>query len=177
MSWMPSAPSAPHPPWPLALFRVLFGAMYLHMTLQKAPWIVTDGHRFGWLHGFIEKEIAHPTFGWYKAFLEGIVLPNFTLFGTMTFFAELALGVALLLGILVPMAGLAGALWMGNIALGAWSVPGEWPWIWMLLIMPQVVFASCRAGRRLGLDALLVRALAARFAAGKTLPPWTRYLV
>ncbi len=176
MASMSPASNAPHPLWPLALFRILFGAMYLHMTLQKAPWVVTDGHRFGWLYGFLEKEIAHPTFGWYTALLQGVVLPNFTLFGALAFLTELALAIAFLFGILVPIAGLAGALWQVNIALGAYSVPGEWGWIWMLLIMPQIAFALCRAGRSVGLDGAIARLLAEQIVAGRKLPRWARYL-
>ena len=44
-----------------------------------------------------------------------------------------------------------------NIALGSYSVPGEWYWIWPLLIAPHLVFAHSRAGRSVGLDLLLRR--------------------
>ncbi len=165
-----------YPLWPLALFRILFGLLYLQMALSKAPWKFQDGFRYGWLHGWIENEIAHPTFGWYVAFLKGAVLPYFTFFGAMTYVTEVALGLAFLLGLFVPVAGIAGALWQVNIALGSYNVPGEWGWVWMLLIAPQIVFALCRAGRSLGLDARVAGALADRFAAGKTLPGWARYL-
>ncbi|MGH7378218.1 MAG: TQO small subunit DoxD [Candidatus Methylomirabilales bacterium] len=161
------------PGWPLALFRIAFGLLYLDATFQKAPWIVTDGHRFGWLYGFIEKEIAHPTFGWYKAFLEAVVLPNFTLFGLLTFGTELALGLGLLLGLLTRLAGLGGFLWQVNIALGAYNVPGEWFWIWPLLTLPQFCFAFCGAGRVLGLDCWLEPALRRQ---PETASAWARLL-
>ncbi|MFB3817383.1 MAG: TQO small subunit DoxD [Candidatus Methylomirabilales bacterium] len=161
MTAMPASSSTLVPGLALALFRMGFGILYLHMAWQKAPWIVTDGHRFGWLYGYIEKEIAHPTFGWYAAFLKGVVLPNFTLFGYMSFFTELVLGASLLLGLFTVLGGLGGALWMVNIMLGSYSIPGEWPWLWFLLIAPQLVFAHAHAGRVLGIDALLHRRLAA----------------
>ena len=161
------------PGWPVALFRIAYGLLYLDTAFQKAPWVVTDGHRFGWLYGFIEKESAHPTFGWYKAFLEGVVLPHFTLFGLLTFVTELALGLGLLLGLLTRLAGLGGFLWQVNIALGAYTVPGEWFWIWPLLTLPQFCFAFCGAGRVLGLDRWLEPALRRRAAAGAG---WARWL-
>jgi thiosulfate dehydrogenase [quinone] large subunit len=136
------------------------------MAWQKAPWVITDGHRFGWLYGFIEKEIAHPTFGWYAAFLQGVVLPNFTLFGMLTFLTELGLGVLLLLGLLTRLAGLGGFCWQVNIALGAYNVPGEWGWIWVLLTLPQFCFAFAGAGRVLGLDRYLEPMLRQRAADG-----------
>lgn len=161
------------PGWPLALFRMAFGLLYLDMAWQKAPWVVSEGHRFGWLYGYIEKEIAHPTFGWYKALLTNVILPNFTFFGTLTFLTEVALGVSLLLGIFTRLGGMAGFLWQVNIALGSYSLPGEWFWIWPLLTLPQFCFAFCGAGRIWGLDAWLEPALRHR---ADPAPAWARLL-
>jgi len=147
--------------------RILFGLMYLSMALQKAPWIRgPEGQPYGWLYGYIWKEINHPTFGWYTAFLKGIVLPNFGLFGAQTFVVELGLGLLLFLGAFTRLAGAAGFLWQVNIALGAFNVPGEWYWIWPLLTLPLFCFAATGAGRALGLDAWLEPALARRAASG-----------
>ncbi len=163
------------PGWPLALFRIAFGLMYLDMGVrQKAPWVVTDGHPFGWLYGWIQQEIAHPSFGWYAAFLRDLVMPNFYLFGMLTFLTEGALGLALLAGALTRLAGLGGLLWQMNIALGAYSVPGEWYWIWPLLTLPQLCFALGGAGRVLGLDRWLEPALRRQADAGAG---WARLLV
>ncbi len=140
----------------LGLFRMAFGLLWLDMAFQKAPWIIQDGHRYGWLYGWIQKEIAHPTFGLYQWFLRDVVLPNFTLFGFMTFLTEAALGLSLLLGLFTVLGGIGGALWQLNIALGSFSVPGEWYWMWFLLIAPHLVFAATRAGRVLGVDSWLV---------------------
>ncbi|MCI0369890.1 MAG: DoxX family membrane protein [candidate division NC10 bacterium] len=162
------------PIWPLALFRIAFGLMYLDMAWQKAPWVITEGHRFGWLYGFIEKEIAHPAIPLYAAFLKQVVLPNFTFFGTLTFLTELGLGVLLLFGILTRLAGLGGFLWQVNIALGGFAVPGEWVWIWPLLTLPQFCFAFCGAGRVLGVDRWLEPALRRQAAASPA--TWVRLL-
>lgn len=144
----------------VGLFRMMFGVLWLDLALQKAPWVVQDGQQFGWLYGWIWQEINHPTFTFYKAFLEGVVLPNFTLFGYLTFFTEIALGLSLLLGLFTVLGGIGGAFWQLNIALGSYSVPGEWYWIWFLLIVPHLVFAQSRAGRTLGIDRLLSDRLA-----------------
>ena len=154
------------PGWPLALFRMAFGLMYLDMALQKAPWVVTDGHPYGWLYGWIQQEIAHPTLGWYAAFLRDVLIPNFGFFGMMTFVTEMALGLGLLFGALTRAAGLGGFLWQINIALGAYSVPGEWYWIWPLLTLPQFCFAFCGAGQVWGLDHWIEPWLRLRAAAG-----------
>jgi uncharacterized membrane protein YphA (DoxX/SURF4 family) len=156
------------PGWPLALFRIAYGLLYLDMALQKAPWV-----GYGWLREFIDKEIAHPAFGWYAAFLRDVVLPNFDAFAFQTFVVELTLGVALFLGVLTRLAGAVGFLWQIQIALGAFNVPGEWYWIWPLLTLPLFCFAAVGAGRALGLDHWLEPALARRAARGST---WARRL-
>jgi len=139
----------------------MFGMLWLDAALQKAPWVINaQGQRFGWLSNWIWTEIQHPTFAFYKAFLEHVVFPNFTFFGYLAFFTELALGLSLLFGVCTVLGGLGGALWQCNIALGSFSVPGEWYWIWPLLIAPHLVFAHSRAGRSVGLDLFLQRWLA-----------------
>ena len=138
--------------WPVAIFPIVFGVLYLDMALQKALW-----KNYGWLEGWLRQGIAHPTFGWYTAFLRDVVFPHFEVFGMLTFATEMALGVAFVSGTLTGFAGVAGALWQLNIAAGAFSVPGEWYWVWPLLILPQLVFAASGAGRILGGDAALRR--------------------
>src|SRR5260370_1322732 len=90
--------------WPVAMLRIVFGLMYLDMALQKAPWVVSGGQRYGWLYGWIQQEIEHPTFSWYAAFLRSVVVPNFGFFGLLTFVTEVALGLGLLLGRLTRLA-------------------------------------------------------------------------
>ena len=142
-------------PISVALFRIMFGILWLDMALQKAPWKIQNGQRFGWLHGFIWTEIKNPTFEFYKNFLHDVVLPNFNTFGYITFLTEISLGISLLLGLFTVLGGMGGALFQFNIMLGAYSVPHEWYWVWPLLIVPHLVFAHCRAGRTLGIDRLL----------------------
>ncbi len=144
----------------LGLFRMMFGLLWLDLALQKAPWVIQDGQQFGWLYGWIWKEINHPTLDLYKTFLAKVVLPNFTLFGYLTFSTEMALGLSLLFGLFTVLGGIGGALWQLNIAIGSYSVPGEWYWIWPLLIAPHLVFAHTRAGRSLGIDRFLSDRLA-----------------
>ncbi len=158
------------PGWPVALFRIAYGLLYLDMALQKAPWI-----SYGWLRGFIEKEIANPTFGWYAAFLRDIVLPNLALFGLQTFVVEFLLGLALLFGAFTRLAGAVGFLWQVQIAVGAFNVPGEWYWIWPLLTLPLFCFAFTGAGRVLGLDHWLRPILERRASRGASWARWLRW--
>lgn len=163
----------------VSLYRIILSFMWLGAALQKAPWIIgPEGKPYGWLYGYIWKEINHPTFGFYKAFLENVVLPNFTLFGFMTFIVEMAIGLSLLLGILVPLiGGLGGTLMQLNIAMGSYSIPGEWFWLWPLLIGSHVIFMMGRAGLRLGLDGFIAASLAKSPDAGGWLRRVLRYAV
>ncbi len=157
MSWF----SRQLPGLSVGLLRVMFGILWLDMALQKAPWVINpQGRRFGWLSNWLWTEMQHPTFGFYKALLEHVVWPHFTFFGYMSFCAEMALGVSLLLGVLTVLSGIGGALWQLNIAIGSFAVPGEWYWHWPLLIAPHLVFAHSRAGRIIGLDLYLEQWLA-----------------
>jgi hypothetical protein len=71
------------PPVSVAMFRIGFGVLYLDMALQKAPWIIgPEGEPFGWLYGFVQKQIEHPTFEFYRDFLQTVVLLNFAFFGS-----------------------------------------------------------------------------------------------
>jgi len=152
----------------VGLFRIMFGMLWLQAALQKAPWVLNaQGQRFGWLSNWLWTETQHPTFGFYKAMLEHVVLPHFTFFGYLSFVVELALGVSLLVGLLTVLSGIGGALWQVNIALGSYSAPGEWHWLWPLLIVPHLVFAHSHAGRSVGLDLFLHQWLA-RGSKGQT---------
>ena len=88
------------------------------------------------------------------------MLPNFNFFGFTTFIVEVAIGLSLVLGLLVPLiGGLGGTLMQTNIMLGSYSIPGEWFWLWPMLIGSHIIFMMGRAGRRLGLDGAISKSL------------------
>jgi hypothetical protein len=61
----------------VGLYRIALGIMWLQMALQKAPWVIgPEGKPYGWLYGYIFKEINNPTFGFYTEFLKNVILPN-----------------------------------------------------------------------------------------------------
>lgn len=160
----------------VGFYRIALGFMWLDQAWQKAPWIIgPEGKPYGWLYGYIWKEINHPTFGFYADFLKNILLPNFGFFAFTTFVAEIAIGLSLVFGIFVPLiGGLGGTLMQLNIAVGSYKIPGEWFWLWPLLIGSHIIFLMGRAGRRLGLDSVIVKSLArspnARGAVRRLLP-------
>jgi thiosulfate dehydrogenase [quinone] large subunit len=145
----------------VGLYRIALGIMWLQMALQKAPWVIgPEGKPYGWLYGYIFKEINNPTFGFYTEFLKNVILPNFSFFGFMTFIIEITIGLSLVLGLLVPLiGGLGGTVMQINIMLGSYSIPGEWFWLWPMLIGSHVIFMMGRAGRCLGLDGAISKSL------------------
>ena len=163
----------------VGLYRIALGFMWLDQALQKAPWIIgPEGKPYGWLYGYIWKEINHPTFELYTAFLKNIILPNFTFFGLITFVAEMAIGLSLVLGLLVPLiGGLGGTIMQLNIAVGSYRIPGEWVWLWPLLIGSHVIFLMGRAGRRLGIDSLIVKSLSRSPSSGGVIRRLLSYVV
>ena len=163
----------------VGLYRIVLSFMWFDQALQKAPWVIgPEGKPYGWLYGYIWKEINNPTFSFYAAFLKNILLPNFGFFGFTTFLIEMAIGCSLVLGILVPLiGGLGGTLMQLNIAVGSYRIPGEWFWLWPLLIGSHIIFMMGRAGRRVGLDGLILKTLARSPNTGGNLRPILQYLV
>ncbi|HEV8717772.1 MAG TPA: hypothetical protein VGX03_33735 [Candidatus Binatia bacterium] len=141
----------------LAIYRIVLGIMWLDMALQKAPWVFDqEGHRYGWLYGWIWTEINNPTFQWYANFLQSFFLPHLTMMGLLVFILEIAVGLSLLTGTFVPLVGgLLGMALQVNLLLGNYSVPGEWLWTYPLLIVSHLALLMGRAGRVLGVDAFL----------------------
>jgi uncharacterized membrane protein YphA (DoxX/SURF4 family) len=99
-------------------------------------------------------------------FVNHIVLPHFYLFAPIVYAAEVLTGVSLMLGALVRLFAIIGALQVLNLWLGLYSAPGEWPWTYFFLLVLQLMFALHRYGRSLGIDAILAARPPARLETG-----------
>ncbi|MEW5956845.1 MAG: hypothetical protein AB1801_03905 [Chloroflexota bacterium] len=142
--------------FPLVLsgHRSLIGLLWLASLRWKLPpaFAAPAGQRslLDWLH----LEVAHPTLGLYAAFVANIVIPNFLLFAWLTFFIELIIGLSLSLGGFSRVGAVLGLLWSLNLAVGLLSVPGEWPWSYLMLIMWHGLFLVSTNYQTYGLDSL-----------------------
>ena len=67
------------------------------------------------------------------------------------------MGLALVLGFAVRLAGIVGVLFTINLWFGLYHNGGEWPWTYMFIILIEGNLVASRAGHALGLDALLAR--------------------
>lgn len=143
------------PLFPLALSgtRSLIGLLWLASLRWKLPpsFTPSEGHS---LMDWLQLEVAHPTVPLYADFVAGMVIPNFLLFAWLTFGVELAVGLSLTLGLCTRLGALLGLLWSFNLAVGLLSVPGEWPWSYLMLIMWHGLFLVSIPYQTWGLDAL-----------------------
>jgi len=103
-----------------------------------------------------EGAAAHSHIAGVSSFYRNTVIPNWGFFGAFLTAAELALGVALLLGILTRVASVGGLLLLAPIWVMLWHT-GDYLWDYPADLAPLVLLAVIPTGRILGLDALLHR--------------------
>ncbi len=140
--------------WPIVLARVLMGLLWLYSLRWKLPPDFDGGSETG-LREWLELEVAHPAFGFYADLIDSVVLPNFTLFAWLVFFAELVVGFLLLTGTFTRLAAFLGGLMSFNLLVGLLEVPGEWPWAYVMMMMWHGTFLVAAAGRVAGVDGLI----------------------
>lgn len=127
-------PSSQSPTWPLSLARIAMGLLWLASLRWKLPPDFEPTNQTG-LRDWLELEVEHAAFGFYGNLIDSVVLPNFTLFAWLVFLTELAVGLALVLGIYTRPAAFVGLLMSLNLLIGLLDVPGEWPWSYLMMIM------------------------------------------
>ena len=150
----------------IAALRGYFGLVYLSNGLAKfAPGMANSP--FGFLidsegaRGILTYEVlaggarqeGHP-FGLYRSLVEGLILPNWQIFGPLVALAEVGVGLLLVIGLLTPIAALGGA----GLALHlqfATLFNNKWLFEYSIQWLPLIVLAVLRAGRWYGADALL----------------------
>lgn len=127
----------------------------LWMGIVPAPivsqrWIGFLGHRIA------EYAAANPP-AWYKAFLLGTVIPHSPLFAHLTALGEIAVGVALTLGLVTILASFGGLWLISNYFLASLGMGFNQEGFHVLLIATLLLFAVTRAGRTWGLDGWIIR--------------------
>jgi thiosulfate dehydrogenase [quinone] large subunit len=129
----------------------------------------------GGLWYWVQQEIQYPTIAAYKDFLQIVVIPHWTLFGWMTLLTETFIAVTLILGLATRLGALVAIGMATNITIGILSVPHEWAWTYVMLIMLAALFLLTDAGRSFGADAFLAPRLDA--ASGRPIARLLRWLV
>ena len=136
----------------LAVLRLTLGVLFVWVFFENlGKDLYTSGGYASLIHYYIEKGTAPAA---WKAVM-GFMADHAALAAPAQAVIELGFGILLVLGVATRVVALAAFAWLTSLWVSEWGTA----WIWELLV-PMVV-AAClalgAAGRRLGLDAALVR--------------------
>jgi len=138
------------------LARFFVGGMWYQQMLWKMPPTFTDNpDGSGGLGYWMGEMVKYAAFKPHASLVTDLVLPHFKPFAFQVWAGETFIAVSLLLGLFTRLGGLAGMLMAINLWLGLYNRPNEWPWTYFFLILLNGFFLVFRAGRALGLDALI----------------------
>ena len=147
MTNLDAAQSKPIRDWPIVLLRVYTGVFFLKYGWSK---ISRDDFADG-LAGFVSGNLEN-SFGFFRPFLESVVLPNKGVFAFLVGYGEFAIGIALIIGLATRWASVAGAIMVASF----WFTKGEGfldgqnhDAIWLIVF---VVLAGLHAGRVMSVD-------------------------
>lgn len=162
-------PTSPHSlARALAVLRIFFGLIWLSNGLAKLIAVGSFDLGFAsfgllWLPQaqFIANDASATTFlAPLGGFFQSVVLPNYGFFGTFLTIAEIAAGLALLLGVVTRAAALGTLLLIGPVWLMyLFSDATQYLWTYPVDLLPLALLAIYPSGRTWGLDGRL----AARF--------------
>jgi len=127
----------------LAFLRIAVGILFLIFAQYKVfgtQFTLHGGFQF-WINKFLEEGGAYP---FMAPVLKNFVLPHATPIAFFVAYSELAIGVALVLGVLVRWASIGGILYMLTLLLSS-NYPGAHAPIWQYFgaSLGHSVFALC----------------------------------
>ena len=138
----------------LALLRMLMGGIFI------AVWADNLRKGFYWPDGyadFLRDFTRGADLGFYKRFIDDVVIPNAAVFSYGQMVLELVvMGLFLLTGFLTPVAGVVAAGFSLNLLLSILGA-SEWPGTYLLMIAVCLTVALGQAGRTWGVDQMLAR--------------------
>jgi uncharacterized membrane protein YphA (DoxX/SURF4 family) len=144
-----SVAARPLESWVLGVARIVVGYMWYQQTLWKLP------PSWGGLRFWVDQsgQYAAP---WYRAFVNGVVLPHFDFFAAQVWLGETVIAISLVLGVFGRLGGVLCFLMGINLYLANSRIPGEWFWSYVFIALLGAIFAATHAGRHLGVDRFLV---------------------
>ena len=139
-----------------ALVRILAGVLFAASGLAKIMGSFVHG---GFAAG-VRDTMLKSSWPFWRSFLESTVLPHASVFAWVVAAGELALGIALLIGLWIRVASIAGALLMLTILLGQSYPPPRASWDqWVMAglttkfaLLLLLLLAAADAGRTWGMD-------------------------
>lgn len=134
----------------MAFLRIAVGALFLVFAQYK---VFGSEFRYGggfqgWIHQFLHDGAAYP---FMVPVLQGFVLPHAIAIATLVTYGELAIGLALVLGVLVRLASLFGIVYMLTLLFSS-NYPGAQAPLWEYFgaSLNHLVFILCFAAFALG---------------------------
>ena len=165
------------PLWPLGLARIVYGYLWWQQSKWKVPSDDFGRKSGGGLWYWVQQEIQYPTLIAYRDFLVNVLIPHWTFFGWMTLITETFIAVTLILGLGTRLGSFVAIGMAANITVGILSVPHEWGWTYVMLIMLPALFLLTGAGRSFGIDAFLAPRLDRAAGEGSGVARLIRWLV
>ena len=157
------AASMAHPDRWLAFLRIVVGLYFAKAMITKLGIVMVGGIPLPgaserWINvmpKIIARQASDNPILFYKHFLENTVLTHPETFAHLTAWGETVTGVGLTLGLLTGIASLSGLVLVINYGLATqWMSQGQ-QGFHIVLVALMIAFFFARAGRTLGLDAVL----------------------
>ena len=136
----------------LAVVRVTIGAMFVWVFFENlGKGLYTPAGYAGLINYYIKA--SHSPAAW-KAVM-GLAASHAAMAAPMQAMTEISLGILLVTGLLTRPVAFVAFLYLGSLWMSEWGTA----WIWELLVpvLASLGLAIGRAGRRWGVDALLVQ--------------------
>ncbi|MFQ5857407.1 MAG: cyclic nucleotide-binding domain-containing protein [Anaerolineae bacterium] len=134
----------------LAMLRILLGLLFITTAFEN----LNKGLYGEGFQSFVESWAAGNPVGFYRAFLEVVVIPNWQIFATVQLILEpIVMGLFLAIGLFTPPSAFVAAFFIGNLFLA--SLGKEWPWTYLVILGVLAAMIAGRAGRCLGVDQML----------------------
>ena len=136
----------------VTLLRIMLGLLFLTTWASNLSkdYYTPDG-----LEGFLRGKLNEDSLGFYRTFIEEVIIPIKEVFAPFQLVSEGLLGLALLIGLFTRPACLAGAFFIINTYLISIGTP-EWPWSYFTVLSVLGVVFFTNAGRVLGVDVWIV---------------------
>jgi uncharacterized membrane protein YphA (DoxX/SURF4 family) len=136
----------------LALVRVTIGAMFVWVFFENlAKGAYTPAGYAGVINYYIKASHSPAAWKW----VMGLMANHAAMVAPMQAATEISLGILLVIGLLTRPAAFVAFLFLASLWVSEWGTS----WIWELLVpvLASLGLAVGRAGRALGIDALLAR--------------------
>ena len=135
--------------WPVFVIRVYAGIVFANAGIAKIGRDFAES-----MSRFLSANLDE-SFSFYRPFIESVVLPNRGVFAVLVAWGELAIGIALILGLATRYAAFVGVFMVVNFwfAKGAsFLAASNHDLLWMFVLL---MLGAVQAGRIGGLDAVL----------------------